>query len=41
MFPLDVHFVSILCKYGFRKGDLFVLSWERVRLYGSLLEYVL
>ena len=23
--------VSTLCKYGFRKGDLLVLSWERVR----------
>ena len=22
---------STLCKYGLRKGDLFVLSWERVR----------
>ena len=22
---------STLCKYDFRKGDLFVLSWERVR----------
>ena len=20
-------FVSILCKYDFRKGDLFILSW--------------
>ena len=23
--------VSTLCKYDFRKGDLFVLSWARVR----------
>ena len=23
--------VSTLCKYDLRKGDLFVLSWERVR----------
>ena len=23
--------VSTLCKYEFRKGDLFVLSWSRVR----------
>ena len=22
---------STLCKYDFRKGDLFVLSWARVR----------
>ena len=22
---------STLCKYDLRKGDLFVLSWERVR----------
>ena len=22
---------STLCKYGFRQGDLFVMSWERVR----------
>ena len=22
---------SILCKYDLRKGDLFVLSWARVR----------
>ena len=22
---------SILCKYDFRKGDLFVLSWARVQ----------
>ena len=22
---------STLCKYNFRKGDLFVLSWARVR----------
>ena len=22
---------STLCKYDFRKGDLFVLSWSRVR----------
>ena len=22
---------STLCNYGLRKGDLFVLSWERVR----------
>ena len=24
-------FASSLCKYDLRKGDLFVLSWERVR----------
>ena len=24
-------FASILCKYDLRKGDLFVLSWARVR----------
>ena len=24
---------STLCKYDLRKGDLFVLSWARVRLY--------
>ena len=24
-------FTSTLCKYDFRKGDLFVLSWARVR----------
>ena len=24
-------FASILCKYTLRKGDLFVLSWARVR----------
>ena len=23
---------STLCKYDLRKGDLFVLSWERVQL---------
>ena len=27
MFPLG----STLCKYDLRKGDLFVLSWARVR----------
>ena len=24
-------FASTLCKYDLRKGDVFVLSWERVR----------
>ena len=29
---------STLCKYNLRKGDLFVLSWERVRrvMWGSI-----
>ena len=26
--------VSTLCKYDLRKGDLFILSWERVRREG-------
>ena len=25
------HFASTLCKYDMRKGELFVLSWERMR----------
>ena len=32
---MDVCLVSTLCKYDLRKGDLFVLSWARVRR-GSL-----
>ena len=28
---IDVFLASTLCKYTLRKGDLFVLSWERVR----------
>ena len=28
---------STLCKYDLRKGDLFVLSWERVRRVRSIL----
>ena len=27
-------FASTLCKYDLRNGDLFVLSWERVRQAG-------
>ena len=26
---MDVFWRRIVCKYDFRKGDLFVLSWER------------
>ena len=29
--PLFKHLASTLCKYDLRKGDLFVLSWARVR----------
>ena len=25
------HLASTLCKYNLRKGDLFVMSWARVR----------
>ena len=28
---IDVFWASTLCKYDLRKGDLFVLSWTRVR----------
>ena len=28
---MDVFLASTLCKYDLRKGDLFVLSWARVR----------
>ena len=28
---VDVIWPSTLCKYDLRKGDLFVLSWARVR----------
>ena len=28
---IDVFWASTLCKYDLRKGDLFVLSWARVR----------
>ena len=28
---MDVFLASTLCKYDFRNGDLFVLSWARVR----------
>ena len=28
---MDVFWRSTLCKYDLRKGDLFVLSWARVR----------
>ena len=28
---MDCILASILCKYDLRKGDLFVLSWARVR----------
>ena len=30
---------STLCKHDLRKGDLFVLSWERVRRVGRDEEY--
>ena len=35
--------VSTLCKYNLRKGDLFVLSWARVRrvMPGSISSYLL
>ena len=28
---IDVDLASTLCKYYLRKGDIFVLSWARVR----------
>ena len=28
---MDMNWRRLLCKYNLRKGDLFVLSWARVR----------